>query len=160
MRRANINITIFPLAPSDSKELSTVLLSQNDEYSQYFSPFDFTHQSLEEILIKAVNDRYWGIRCGNSLAGFFMLRGIDDGYERPSFGVYIREQFSRRGLGKLALHYALSWCRINNIKSVMLKVHPENIHAQRIYTDAGFKFLEVCPQTGHNVFERHWESNP
>jgi RimJ/RimL family protein N-acetyltransferase len=86
-----------------------------------------------------------------------MLRGFDGGHERPSFGVYVSERFANHGLGTLALQYVLSWCRLNKIASIMLKVHPENQHARHIYEQTGFEFTEVCSRTGHDVFEKRWE---
>ncbi len=85
-----------------------------------------------------------------------MLRGFDVGFERPSFGVYIAERFAGNGLATLAVQYALSWCRIHRISAVMLKVHPANQYARKVYEKAGFQFLEVCPQTGHDILEKRW----
>jgi RimJ/RimL family protein N-acetyltransferase len=93
---------------------------------------------------------------GRCWLAFFMLRGFDDGFERPSFGVYIAEAFANRGLAKLALQYALVWCRLNHVAAVMLKVHPENHYARRVYEQAGFRFTEVCPRTGHDILEKRW----
>ncbi|MFZ0549046.1 MAG: GNAT family N-acetyltransferase [Candidatus Promineifilaceae bacterium] len=154
-----MTLTIFSLGPEHSKALSTLMVSEEPSYSQYFTPFSFDTKSLESRLSAAKRDRYWGIRWREDLAGFFMLRGFDEGYERPSFGVYIAEAFSRYGLGKLALYYALSWCRLNKIRAVMLKVHPDNVYARRIYEDAGFQLLEICKRTGHRTYEIRWERN-
>jgi RimJ/RimL family protein N-acetyltransferase len=85
-----------------------------------------------------------------------MLRGWDEGFDRPSFGVYIAEEFSRRGLSKLALQYALSWCRLNDVSAVMTKVHPDNTSAQLVYEQAGFEFIGMCPEIGHRILEKRW----
>jgi RimJ/RimL family protein N-acetyltransferase len=150
----NRQISIFELAAHDSQELSQMLLCGRSGYGQYFHPFSFARDDLNANLSAAEQDRYWGIRCGETLAGFFMLRGWDEGFDRPSFGVYISESFSGRGLSKLALQYALSWCRLNGVSAVMLKVYPDNIHARRVYEQEGFEFLGICPETGHRILEK------
>ncbi len=153
-----MEIVISDLTADHSSELSQMLLSERPEYSQYFTPFSsYEASALARRLEAAQRDRYWGIRCGEELAGFFMLRGFDEGYERPSFGVYIAERFANHGLAKLAVQYALSWCRLNKIPAIMLKAHPENPYARRAYEQAGFKFIQVCPKTGHDMFEKRWD---
>lgn len=150
----NRQISIFELAAHHGEKLSRMLSSDRPEYGQYFHPFSFTPGSLNALLSAAQQDQYWGIRCGESLAGFFMLRGWDEGFDRPAFGVYIAEAFSHQGLSKLAFQYALSWCRLNNVEVVMLKVHPENTHARQVYEQEGFEFLGMCPETGHRILEK------
>jgi RimJ/RimL family protein N-acetyltransferase len=145
------------MAAHDSQELSRMLLSRESKgYGQHFYPFSFTPDALSARLSAARQDRYWGIRCGESLAGFFMLRGWDEGFDRPSFGVYIAEAFSRCGLSKLALQFALSWCRLNGVSAVMLKVHHDNTHVRRVYEQVGFEFTGMCPDTGHRILEKRW----
>lgn len=134
-----------------------MLLSGRPEYSQYFTPFSYDAEALAERLAAARLDRYWGIRMQEEMIGFFMLRGFDEGYERPSFGVYIAEPFANRGLATLALHYALSWCRLKGIPAVMLKVHSENQYGRRTYERAGFQFVGVCSHTGHDMMEKRWQ---
>lgn len=150
----NKEIKIFELAGHHGEELFRMLSSDRQEYGQYFHPFSFTPDALNMRLAATHQDRYWGIRCGRSLAGFFMLRGWDEGFDRPAFGVYIAEAFSHRGFSKLALQHALSWCRLNNVSVVILKVHPENTHARRVYEREGFEFLGMCPDTGHRILEK------
>ena len=135
-----------------------LLTADDKDYRQYFVPFASTGiTSLEKRLASASEDRYWGIWFkDNILAGFFMLRGFDEGYMRPSFGVYIAGAYSGKGLAGFALDYSMSWCRINNIEAMMLKVHPDNRYARRSYEKAGFTVVGTCPLTGHTVMEKRW----
>jgi len=150
----NKEIRIFELAVHHSEELSQMLSSDRAVYRQYFHPFSLAPDALKNRLQATQQDRYWGIRCGENMAGFFMLRGWDEGFDRPTFGVYIAEAFGHQGLSQLALQYALSWCRLNGVSVVMLKVHSDNSHARRIYEREGFEFHRMCPDTGHRILEK------
>lgn len=151
------DIRIFRLKPEHAEALSLMLLSDRAHYSQYFTPFSYNASDLARRFAAAKQDRYWAIQCGDVLAGFFMLRGWDEGYERPSFGVYIAESHSGRGLATLALHYCMSWCRVNNIPALMLKVHPDNTFARQVYEREGFVFLDIDTRTGHHIMEKRWD---
>jgi N-acetylneuraminate synthase/N,N'-diacetyllegionaminate synthase len=129
---------IAPLTAAECGELSTILKGSRPEYAAHFNPFGFEEESVRAELEKARKDRYWGMRCGGELAGFFMLRGFDEGYERPAFGVFIAEQFAGRGLARRALAEATQWCEEIGVKEMMLTVYPENTAAVRIYEAAGF----------------------
>ena len=144
-------VSIDPLRTADAAELSRLILGDAPAYRAHFTPFPFDAESLQQRIASARKDRYWAMRVGGTLAGFFMLRGFDEGFSRPTFGIYIGEHFGGTGLASLALHYALAWCQMQNLSSVMLKVHPENLSARHIYERAGFVFETECPQTGHHV---------
>ncbi len=150
------DITIFRLLPEHASELAAALRADADDYQQYFIPFSFEADSLHERLEAARADRYWGLRCGDTLAGFFMLRGFDEGYKRPAYGVYITRPFARKGLASLTLRYCISWCRLNAVEALMLKVHPDNTPARTMYEREGFRFLEVDSRNGHHVMELRW----
>ncbi|RKY92335.1 MAG: hypothetical protein DRQ13_10485 [Ignavibacteriae bacterium] len=75
----------------------------------------------------------------DELVGFYMLRGFDEGFEVPSYGVWISDKFSGLGLSKLTLQHAITFCKVNDLKIIMLKVHPKNIIAKSIYEAFGFK---------------------
>ena len=151
-------LQISQLILEDVPSFSNLLKSDPLEYRQFFVPFSGEPEGLIRLLACAVQDHYWGIFCGETLAGFFMLRGFDEGYERPSFGVYIARDFANRGFSRLALDYSICWCRTNDIAAMMLKVHPDNTYARRAYEKAGFRFLDVCARTGHLVMELRWKS--
>lgn len=150
-------LRISQLTLEDVPSFSSLLQRDPIEYRQHFIPFSGDSEGLTRLFSYAVRDQYWGIFCGETLAGFFMLRGFDEGYERPSFGVYIAKNFANRGLSRLALDYSICWCRTNDIAAMVLKVHSENTYARRVYEKAGFRLLDVCPRTGHLIMELRWE---
>lgn len=121
-----------------------------------FSPFAFDEHTVRRQLEHAVRDRYWAFHVGGQLAGFFMLRGFDAGYERPSFGVFVAEKYRGHGLATAALAYAKRWCKEHNVHRIMLKVAASNRAARSIYEKAGFVSVGPCPDTGHLIHE--WRS--
>ena len=150
------DLVIKRLDADDSKDLSRLLGDSEDHYGQYFTPFPFEKEGLEKQLQEVKKDCYWGLWFAGKLVGIFMLRGFDEGYQKPSFGVFISKRFSNLGLSKVALDYAISWCQLNHVSDIMLKVHPDNTHAKRSYEKAGFLLTGECPTTGHDIMEIHW----
>jgi RimJ/RimL family protein N-acetyltransferase len=133
-----IDPEIAPLSPPEAGELSAILKASSPEYIAHFNPFAFDEETVRTQLLRARRDRFWGLRVGGKLAGFFMLRGFDEGYERPAFGVFIAEQFAGRGLARTALAEATKWCTENGVQEMMLTVYRENVAAVRVYEEAGF----------------------
>lgn len=126
------------LTTSDSKHLFELLNDARPDYIGYFTPFKVEQAAISNMLASVTSDRYWGIFHDSTLTGFFMLRGFDAGYKRPSYGVFIAEVFAGNGLLKLSLNYVRSWCRLNGVGNLMLKVHPDNTVARRSYEAFGF----------------------
>lgn len=133
------NIEIKELLSNQTSTLSSLILSALKDYTKYFTPFSFEEDSIKNILNDVVNDKYFGIFVDDELVGFYMLRGFDEGYEVPSYGVWISDKFSGLGLSKLTLQHAITFCKVNGIKKIMLKVHPDNKIAKNIYENFGFK---------------------
>lgn len=140
-------LEIKKIDASYAQELSELLLQSGTDYSKYFIPFSFDFESVSKVLSKAVKDMFYGIFASNKLVGFYMLRGWDEGYEIPSYGVWVSPDFSSKGLSRLTLQHAITVCRINSIKKLMLKVHPENLIAKKIYEDFGF----ICQGTDERI---------
>ena len=138
-----LNINIRVINKNISKDLSHILRKEKSEYLEYFIPFNFDEETIRKILIKAKHDKYYGVFINNNIVGFYMLRGFDKGYEIPSYGVYISEKYSGLGLSKLTLQHAISFCKLNCIKKLMLKVHPQHKIAKNIYESFGFKKTSV-----------------
>lgn len=148
------SLQIIRLRQADSEALVDAVLSNEQKYYAYFRPFAFDVATVRRILAAQTDDRYWGMFCKRKLAGFFMLRGLDEGYIRPSFGVFISSDHARKGLAQLALRYAVAWCRLRGLPALMLKVHPDNASARRLYEETGFVRIGVCERTGHEMYEK------
>ncbi len=131
-------LVVRPLTPVDAPMFSAMLMAQPAEYIQYFRPFDFDAETLRHLLAAARNDVYMGFFVDDALAGFFMLRGWDSGYAIPAYGVTIAQNFSGIGLATLSLDTSKTLCRLRDVKRLMLKVHPDNLGAKRLYEKAGF----------------------
>lgn len=131
-------ILIKDIDSSFAHELTDLLTLEENEYSKYFIPFNFDFLTIKKILSKKKEDKFFGLFIDESLIGFYMLRGFDEGYEIPSYGVWISKKYSAKGLSKLTLQHALSFCKINGIQKLLLKVHPENKIAKTTYENFGF----------------------
>ncbi|MDH6063305.1 GNAT family N-acetyltransferase [Umezakia ovalisporum] len=141
-------ITFRLLQSSDSENLSNLLLNSSSEYVKYFHPFDFQALSIQKILDSVINDKFFGIEVktnslvNSKLIGFYMLRGMDEGYIEPMYGVFIDQQWQNKGIAKLSLYHAECFCKINSYKRLLLKVNSDNYIAKNLYESIGFKFLK------------------
>ena len=149
------DLIIKKLTAESAGEISLLLKNESPEYSRYFIPFTFELETIRQILNNLKKDSFWGIFINNKLVGFYMLRGFDEGYEIPSYGVWISKEYSGKGLSKLTLQHAISFCAINHIKKMMLKVHPQNSIAKRMYEKFGFKQSGTDPQNKHLVYYKN-----
>ena len=148
------SIEIKELSTNDAAILARKLSNEKKQYLKHFVPFEFTADSLTHILHNKKNDKYYGIFVRDELAGFYMLRGFDDGYEIPAYGVWISSEYSNKGLSKLTLYHAFSFCNLNNIKKLMLKVHPENKIAKALYESLGFIKVGVDDKNDNIIFHK------
>ena len=132
---------------SDAQSLSNLLLNSSSEYIKYFHPFDFQWLSIQKTLDSAINDKFFGIELKqdnselNQLIGFYMLRGMDEGYTEPMYGVFITQEWQGKGIARLTLYHAESFCKINLYKRLLLKVNANNKRAKNLYESIGFQFL-------------------
>lgn len=132
---------------SDAEFLSNLLLDSSSEYIKYFHPFDFQRLSIQKVLDSAINDRFFGIELKQNsselseLIGFYMLRGIDEGYTEPMYGVFISQEWQGKGIARLSLYHAECFCKINSYERLLLKVNPNNHFAKKLYESMGFQFL-------------------
>ena len=132
------NIKIEKLEARHAGSISRLLQRSDKEYSKYFVPFSFETETIKGLLQDAINDKYFGIFVDSTLVGFYMLRGFDEGFEIPSYGVWINKEYSGFGLSQLTLQHAISYCKVNGIEKIMLKVHQDNLIAKNIYEKFGF----------------------
>ena len=145
-------LEIKRLHTQDAGQLSALLLSSEKGYSSYFVPFSFDKKTLDHLLAAAKKDLYFGLYVQNRLAGFYMLRGMDDGFEIPSYGVWIDPAHSGKGLAKTTVYHACSVCQLMGAPALRLKVHPDNVVAKSLYEKAGFEQIGIDEKIGHFIY--------
>ncbi len=138
-------IEIRSLKEKDSFLLYNLFQKNDPTYYLYFTPFEINLQAITHCLVNAKKDQYLGFFIHEQLIGFFMIRGLDAGYEIPAYGVFISERYKGKGLARLSVEYSIGFCKLNQIQKLMLKVHPSNIQALNLYVRMGFV------QTGFDI---------
>lgn len=137
-------LEIRSISHEHGQSLMDLLLTASECDRRFFCPFTFALTEIEDRLIRVQHDKYYGIFLeAHRLAGFYMLRGLDEGYASPMYGVFIHPDYRRLGLGKLTLSHAVCYSRFSGRPSLRLGVHPENGVAIRAYQNFGFKTLHT-----------------
>lgn len=106
---------------------------------KFFHPFPFIKETIDKILY-ARDDLYFLVYEQKKVVGFFMLRGWDEGFDIPSFGMVVHPKYRGLGIGTKMLNSAIDACIKRGVKKIRLTIDKENIVARNIYKKAGFKF--------------------
>lgn len=149
-------IVIRPFAQGDVARILTLLRAASPDYVRFFRPFEFEAAPVAQLVSAARSDCWLLIEIATDgqapvPAGFYMLRGIDEGFADPMYGIFVAEEFCGRGLARLSLAHAESMCRVNGWPNLLLKVDPANVRAFELYEANGFRFLRLDPATGNQV---------
>lgn len=147
-------IELKKLELTDLRDLIELWNKDPKDYNIYFFPFNMEYENLKKILINSIKNIYMGIFINKKIVGLFMLRGFDEGFDIPSYGVWISSQYSNKGLAKLTLQHSISTCLIMGIKKIMLKVHPENKIALNLYKKFGFIATGIDEKIGHIIMHK------
>ena len=151
-------ILIRPFTSADPALVADLLCAASPEYTRFFRPFVFETDAIGPLAFDAVQDQWFALEIeqagGFQPAGFYMLRGLDEGFADPMYGVFIAEEFARCGLARLTLAHAEAQCRLNGWKNLLLKVDAENARASRLYESFGFQFQRVDPKNGNRVLAK------
>ncbi len=143
---------ISPLNKSDAAALSVFLNAQPEEYIRFFTPFDFAPDSILEILLNCEQDIFMGIFWRDELIGFFMLRGWDEGYDIPAYGVLIDERFKGHGLATISLRMSKIIGKLSGAPGIMLKVAPDNVRARKLFERSGFVQTQIDETSSRLIY--------
>ncbi|HRR06157.1 MAG TPA: GNAT family N-acetyltransferase [Victivallales bacterium] len=134
--------------------LSNELLSVDKKYNSFFNPFEFDKENLISLVLSSKLDYYFLMIYNHKIVGFFMIRGFDEGFDIPSYGVWIHPDYNNKGLAKLSLSYTISLLKLKSKNKVMLKVHPSNLAAKKIYESSGFYLSHTDEKNKNLVYYR------
>ncbi|MFA5759421.1 MAG: GNAT family N-acetyltransferase [Clostridia bacterium] len=115
-------------------------ISLEDQYN--FHPHDFSYIKCVSLCKDPVDDYYCVVMLDDTIIGYGMLRGIDDGYKIPSVGLIISCNFRGCGLSKILLNHLHIISRNKGFKQIMLKVNMDNNKAIMLYKTIGYKLKE------------------
>jgi ribosomal-protein-alanine N-acetyltransferase len=123
-----------------------VWLFERNAGTEMFDPFPLTRQTALRIAKQPRADLYFGAEHDGSLLGITMLRGWDDGYELPSFGIMIDAEHRGEGLGSRMTELTLAEARAAGYPQVRLSVFGSNAVARALYERRGFVEVERAPR--------------
>jgi ribosomal protein S18 acetylase RimI-like enzyme len=111
------------------------------ELIRHFHPHVWDVETARAIAGRSGRDVYLGWFEDGRIVGYAMLRGWDEGFERPSFGVVVLPDRAGRGIGSRLRGRCLELARERGARTMMLKVHRDNERALSWYRDVGFEIV-------------------
>ena len=108
-----------------------------------FHPHPFTVETIEALANHERKDLYYILTERESIIGYAMLRGWDEGYEIPSLGIAIHPLARKRGLGALFMHFLHVLAYQRGAKQVRLRVYAHNLKAIQFYKKLGYQFQPI-----------------
>jgi ribosomal protein S18 acetylase RimI-like enzyme len=103
-----------------------------------FDPFALTSAKARWIAQQRRRDAYYLAISREQPVGMSMLRGFDDGYEIPSFGVFVDHLRHGEGIGRRLTVWTIDQARLRGCPAVRLSVYSDNPAARGLYASLGF----------------------
>ena len=107
----------------------------------FFHPHPFSPEYAETLCAYQGRDYYGMGFCAGEIVGYAMLRGWDEGFSRPTVGIYIRPKWRKKGLASLMLQLLLPEAKQRGATEVMAKVYAENTPSRKAFASAGYEVL-------------------
>jgi ribosomal protein S18 acetylase RimI-like enzyme len=138
--------------PEDLGLLSTFFIANNvDRITCSFTPFTLSIETARWIACEPHKDKFYLGLIENKPVGFSMLRGWDEGFSIPSFGIFIDYRKHGLGLGKEMLDLTIEAAKNLACEKVRLSVYTSNPSACKLYLSKGFKEIERSPVMHNGV---------
>jgi ribosomal protein S18 acetylase RimI-like enzyme len=143
-------IEVQRISTADSAALGEFFeaLAADAETVRFFHPHPFSRAFAVELCGRttACRDRYYVARYRDRIVAYMMLRGWDEGYAIPSFGVGSHPALRDAGLGQLLLAHAAAESRDAGASKLRLTVFKNNERAVHVYRKFGFVFQDKNEQ--------------
>ena len=153
------DVTVRPLGEDDAAAIVALLRAQSADYLRFFYALPADETAVRQVMEKRTRDAYQGLFEDGRLVGFFMLRGWDDGYEIPSFGVVVDERTRGKGYLHATLEMAAELCRESGAARFMAKIHPGNL-SPRAARRLQLTQVGVEAATGNVIYHREVVRRP
>jgi len=138
------SIVFRDIEKKDADEIYVFLNGLTDKEKSFFHPHPFDKKTIEEIC-SSKKDHYFVMTLGDKIIGYSFLRLF--GYEVPSFGCCIRNEFQGKEYGKLITKLTIDTAKELGYKKIILKVYKDNIAAFKLYKKSGFGIVDKNKDT-------------
>ncbi len=134
-----LNLEFVEIEPIHGDDLA-VFLEENDvpAVTGTFNPFPMSAESARKIAHLPRQDRYYGALMANRIICLSMLRGWDEGYVVPSFGIIVDYRYHSLGVGSRLLEYTIRQAQALSCSQIRLTVYSSNSPAVHLYRSRGF----------------------
>ena len=134
------NVVVRELRGTDTAaaERAFAALDADPDTRRWFHPHPLTAAEARRVCSHGGRDVHLGAFLGPVMVGYALLRGWDEGFDVPSFGVAVIPQQRGAGVGEALASAAIELARASDAEEVLLHVHPSNRLATRWYERLGF----------------------
>jgi sugar phosphate isomerase/epimerase/GNAT superfamily N-acetyltransferase len=127
------------LREADIEKLGIFFARNNrPEVTRFFKPFPLNENTALELLKPQRKDLFFVMEENGRFLAFSMLRGQDDGYDIPSFGIFVDWEHQWCGAGKRLSEWTFRWADQMGETKIRLSVYEQNISARTLYERLGF----------------------
>jgi ribosomal protein S18 acetylase RimI-like enzyme len=140
---APLEIVIEPVEAGHAQALAD-LFDRNrvSVVNDSFDPFPLTADEARRIALKPRLDAYFVASMKAELIAMSMLRGFDDGYAVPSFGIFVDYRHHGHGVGRWLTTWTVGEARRRGCLAIRLSVYASNTAALGLYRSLGFEEQE------------------
>jgi sugar phosphate isomerase/epimerase/ribosomal protein S18 acetylase RimI-like enzyme len=127
------------LREADIEKLG-IFFARNDrtEVTNFFKPFPLNVNTARDLLKQIRKNLYFVMEDNGRFLAFSMLRGQDDGYDLPSFGIFVDWEHQKCGVGKRLSEWTFRLADQMGTPKIRLSVYEENIQARTLYERLAF----------------------
>lgn len=121
--------------------------------SDSFDPFPLTAEEARRIALEPRLDAYFVASMDAELIAMSMLRGFDEGFAVPSFGIFVDHRHHGHGIGRRLTAWTVGEARRRGCTAIRLSVYASNTAALHLYRSLGFEERErenVARATGQD----------
>lgn len=121
----------------------TIFFENNIDSWEVFHPHERSWAALRDIINNSIKDYYCIYEYETHIMGYAMLRGWDDGFDIPSLGILIDENWRGQGHSKTLMQHLEQTASDANAKKIRLTVFKENPKAISLYNSIGYDLTEL-----------------
>jgi len=136
-------IVIEPVEPGHALALAKLFEGNRvPAVSDSFDPFPLTADEARRIALEPRLDGYFVASMDAELIAMSMLRGFDEGFAVPSFGIFVDHRHHGHGVGRRLTAWTVGEARRRGCAAIRLSVYASNTAGVHLYHSLGFEERE------------------